>query len=106
MESKTVCLKHETYRRLTREKRDDESFSDAIDRFLTTDDGNPLRELIGFVDEESHRAIEERRRLRERRATIGAVDVMIAGTAIEANKPVVTRNVGEFQRTSASVTPY
>ncbi|SDJ47513.1 antitoxin VapB family protein [Natronorubrum texcoconense] len=52
MGSKTVSLKDETYRRLNREKRDGESFSDAIDRLLVEDDTNPLRELIGLVDED------------------------------------------------------
>ena len=52
MGSKTVSLKDETYRRLRREKRDDESFSDAIDRLLAEEDANPLRELIGLPDDE------------------------------------------------------
>ncbi|QSW99688.1 type II toxin-antitoxin system VapC family toxin [Haloterrigena alkaliphila] len=55
---------------------------------------------------ESRRAIAEQRRLRERGDQIGALDAMIAATAIEANKPVVTRNIDEFQRTNAEVTPY
>lgn len=55
---------------------------------------------------ETRRAIQEQQRLRKQGAQISAIDVMIAATAIEANKPVVTRNVDEFQRTTASVTPY
>lgn len=58
----------------------------------------------GFV--EARRAIDEHRRLEREGQPIGAVDAMIAGTAIEANKPVLTRNVSEFRRTRASVTPY
>ena len=55
---------------------------------------------------ESRRAIAEQRRLREQGDQIGAIDAMIAATAIEANKRVVTRNIDEFQRTNAEVTPY
>ena len=68
--------------------------------------------IIGRVDvlpygfEESRRAVTEHRRLQQRGQPIGAVDTMIAATAIEANKPVLTRNVSEFKRTQASVTPY
>ena len=58
----------------------------------------------GFA--EARRAIAEHRRLQREGTVIGAVDAMIAATAIEANKPVLTRNVSEFQRTQASVTPY
>ncbi|GAB3018044.1 antitoxin VapB family protein [Natronobiforma cellulositropha] len=52
MGSKTISLHEETYRRLDREKRADESFSDVVDRLLTGETENPLRELIGLVDEE------------------------------------------------------
>ncbi|MFP8955981.1 type II toxin-antitoxin system VapC family toxin [Natrialbaceae archaeon A-CW3] len=55
---------------------------------------------------EAKRATTEHRRLQQEGRPIGAVDAMIAATAIEANKPVVTRNVAEFQRTNADVTPY
>ncbi|WP_101294020.1 type II toxin-antitoxin system VapC family toxin [Halegenticoccus soli] len=58
----------------------------------------------GYV--EARRALTEQRRLRDRGEQIGTVDLLIAATAIEANKPVVTRNVSEFQRTNARVTPY
>ncbi|WP_049927658.1 type II toxin-antitoxin system VapC family toxin [Halopiger goleimassiliensis] len=58
----------------------------------------------GFA--EARRAITEQRRLQQEGRTIGAVDAMIAATAIEANKPVLTRNVAEFRRTQAEVTPY
>ena len=60
MGSKTVSLKDETYRRLRREKRKDESFSDAIDRLLAEEDENPLRELIGFVDEDELETVRKR----------------------------------------------
>ncbi|WP_440763992.1 type II toxin-antitoxin system VapC family toxin [Natronorubrum sp. DTA7] len=55
---------------------------------------------------ESRRALKEQRVLRKQGEQIGAIDVMIAATALEANKAVVTRNVDAFQRTSATVTPY
>ncbi|MCW8172321.1 MULTISPECIES: type II toxin-antitoxin system VapC family toxin [Natrialba] len=55
---------------------------------------------------EARRANTEHRRLQREGRAIGAVDAMIAATAIEANKTVVTRNVSEFRRTNASVTPY
>lgn len=60
MGSKTVSLKDETYRRLRREKREDESFSDAIDRLLAEEDENPLRELIGLVDEDELETVRKR----------------------------------------------
>ncbi|QSW99689.1 antitoxin VapB family protein [Haloterrigena alkaliphila] len=60
MSSKTVSLKDETYRRLRREKREDESFSDAIDRLLAEEDENPLRELIGLVDEDELETVRKR----------------------------------------------
>ncbi|WP_312909340.1 antitoxin VapB family protein [Natronosalvus caseinilyticus] len=52
MSSKTISLRDETYRRLHREKREGESFSDVVDRLLLEEDGNPLRELIGLVDDD------------------------------------------------------
>ena len=57
MGSKTISIRDETYRRLDREKRDDESFSEVIDRLLADDDENPLRELIGLVDEDELEAV-------------------------------------------------
>ncbi|WP_049927657.1 antitoxin VapB family protein [Halopiger goleimassiliensis] len=50
MSSKTISLREETYRRLERAKRDDESFSDVVDRLLV-DEENPFRELVGLLDE-------------------------------------------------------
>ncbi|ARS90437.1 antitoxin VapB family protein [Natrarchaeobaculum aegyptiacum] len=51
MGNKTISLRAETYRRLERAKRGDESFSDVVDRLLV-DDENPFREFVGFVDED------------------------------------------------------
>ncbi|WP_254524798.1 type II toxin-antitoxin system VapC family toxin [Natrinema caseinilyticum] len=79
---------------------------------LSATDRDRFESIVQRVDvlpyglAESRRAMEEQRELRDRGRQIGAIDVMIAATAVEANKPVVTRNVGEFQRTNASVTPY
>lgn len=79
---------------------------------LSDSDRERFEEIVKRVDvvpyglAESRRAMQEQRDLRERGQQIGAIDVMIAATAIEVNKPVVTRNVGEFRRTNAPVTPY
>lgn len=52
MSSKTISLKDVTYERLSREKGEDESFSDVIDRLLGTADAeHPLYGLIGLCDE-------------------------------------------------------
>lgn len=79
---------------------------------LSNSDRERFERIVGRVDvlpyglEEAKRATREQRELRRDGTQVGAIDVMIAATAIEANKPVVTRNVAEFQRTSAAVTPY
>lgn len=59
MVSKTVSLKEETYRRLTQEKGEDESFSDVIDRLLAAED-QPLFELVGLLDDDALESLEER----------------------------------------------
>ena len=49
MSSKTISLKEETYNQLDRAKGPDESFSDAIDRLLgTQQDRHPLSDLVGL----------------------------------------------------------
>ncbi|ARS90438.1 type II toxin-antitoxin system VapC family toxin [Natrarchaeobaculum aegyptiacum] len=63
-------------------------------------------DVLPYGFDEARRAIAEHRRLRSAGTPIGAVDTMIAATAIAVNKPVLTRNVAEFQRTRAAVTPY
>lgn len=50
MASKTISLKEETYERLRREKGDDESFSDVIDRVLDEEE-HPLYGLVGLAEE-------------------------------------------------------
>ncbi|AWB27020.1 antitoxin VapB family protein [Halococcoides cellulosivorans] len=47
MPRRTISLDAETYDRLRREKTDDESFSDVIDRLLG--DEEPLADLVGLV---------------------------------------------------------
>jgi len=51
MPSKTISLKDETYERLSREKSDDESFSDVIDRFLNEEE-HPLYGLVGLAEDD------------------------------------------------------
>ncbi|MCW8172322.1 MULTISPECIES: antitoxin VapB family protein [Natrialba] len=70
MGSKTISLRDETYRRLHREKRDGESFSDVVDRLLVDDEENPLRELIGLVDDDELECV--RRESAEFRDDIGS----------------------------------
>ncbi|CCQ34480.1 Putative antitoxin VapB15 protein [Halorhabdus tiamatea SARL4B] len=60
MSSKTISLKEETYERLRRAKGDDESFSDAIDRLLGGDDGHPLFDLVGLLDDAEAERVRER----------------------------------------------
>lgn len=68
MGRKPISIREETYRRLERERRPGEAWSDVLDRLLVGNDGNPLRELVGLVDEA------EREELR-RRATAFRDDV-------------------------------
>jgi len=51
MTSKTISLKEATYERLRREKGDDESFSDVIDRFLNEEE-HPLYGLVGLAEDD------------------------------------------------------
>jgi predicted CopG family antitoxin len=58
MSSKTISLKKETYERLRREKGDDESFSDVIDRFLDEEE-HPLYGLVGLAEDAEVERIRE-----------------------------------------------
>jgi len=51
MSSKTISLKEETYERLRREKGENESFSDVIDRFLGEEE-HPLYGLVGLAEDD------------------------------------------------------
>jgi len=65
MTSKTISLKEETYERLRREKGEDESFSDVIDRFLNEEE-HPLYGLVGLAaDDEVEQIREGSRSFRE-----------------------------------------
>jgi len=59
MSSKTISLKAETYERLRREKGEDESFSDVIDRFLNEDE-HPLYGLVGLAEDDEIERIREK----------------------------------------------
>ena len=64
-------------------------------------------ELIPFGASESRRAARLQRRLQDDGHPVGAVDVMIAATALEHGRGVVTRNVSEFERIDdVRVSPY
>lgn len=62
--------------------------------------------LVSYDDEAARRAVDIHRQLLPRGEGIGAVDTMIAGTALARDEPVVTRNVDEFSATPARVSPY
>lgn len=61
MGTKNISIRDEVYRKLKASKREDESFSDAIDRLLASREGDhPLYDLVGILDDE------EAERLRDR----------------------------------------
>lgn len=61
MGTKNISIRDEVYRKLKSSKREDESFSDAIDRLLASHEGeHPLYDLVGILDED------EAERLRDR----------------------------------------
>lgn len=62
--------------------------------------------LVPYDTESARRAVGLQRSLRQSGTQIGAVDAMIAGTAIARDESIVTRNTGEFSRTPAMVSPY
>lgn len=63
-------------------------------------------DLVPYDDEAARRAIDVQRQLLSTGEPVGAVDAMIAGTCLARDEPVVTRNVSEFARTPARVSPY
>lgn len=62
--------------------------------------------LVGYDAEAARRAVDVQRQLRADGEPIGAVDVMIAGIAVARDESVLTRNVEEFSRTPARISPY
>ncbi len=64
-------------------------------------------DLIPFGRAESRRAARLQRQLQSEGHPVGAIDVMIAATALEHDRGVVTRNVSEFKRIDGvRVSPY
>lgn len=64
-------------------------------------------DLIPFGRAESRRAARLQRQLQSEGHPVGAIDVMIAATALEHGRGVVTRNVSEFERIGGvRVSPY
>lgn len=62
--------------------------------------------LTPYRFEDARRAVDIQRSLQQQGEPIGAVDAMIAGTAIVRDTAIVTRNVAEFRRTPVRVSPY
>lgn len=62
--------------------------------------------LVPYDAEAARRAVGIQRQLYRDGEPIGAVDAMIAGVAIARDERIVTRNVDEFARTPATVSPY
>lgn len=62
--------------------------------------------LVPYDGDAARRAVDIQRQLRQQGSQIGAVDGMIAGIALARDAPIVTRNVDEFARTPARVSPY
>ncbi len=74
MTTKTVRLDEDVYQMLAERKRDDETFSDAVERLVG---GRPLVELAGIYSEEEVREIEDAldaKYQREKRARSSELD--------------------------------
>ena len=77
--------------------RDRRAFDDTMDDVS----------VVPFDLSEARRAADLLRRLDADGTRIGAVDAMIAATALERNEKVLTRNVSEFDRVDGlRVVPY
>jgi predicted CopG family antitoxin len=60
MSSKNISLREDVYRTLKEAKGQDESFSDVIERLLSTRAGrHPLYDLVGTLDDEEARRVRE-----------------------------------------------
>ena len=62
--------------------------------------------IVPYDAEAARRAADIQRQLIAGGDPVGAVDVMIAGIAMARDELIVTRNVDEFSRTPARVSPY
>ncbi|MFB6150445.1 MAG: antitoxin VapB family protein [Haloarculaceae archaeon] len=61
MSSKNISVREDVYRALKREKGDDESFSDVIERLLERRDGDhPLYDLVDVLDESEAARVRKR----------------------------------------------
>lgn len=68
MGSKNISIRNDVYRRLKDSKREEESFSDAIDRLMAAREGeHPLYDLVGMLDDdEAERLRDSANQFRER----------------------------------------
>ena len=82
----------------------------GIDATSTTGDRfETIMEDIAFVpygQEEAKRTVDIQRALASDGSPLGAIDAMIAGTAVVHDAAIVTRNVSEFRRAPVRVSPY
>jgi predicted nucleic acid-binding protein len=62
--------------------------------------------MVPYDGESARRAVDLQRQLYDRGEPIGAIDAMIAGIALARDEAIVTRNVSEFSKTPARVSPY
>lgn len=61
MGTKNISIRDDVYRKLKASKRDDESFSDAIDRLIASREGDhPLYDLVGMLDDEEAEQLRDR----------------------------------------------
>lgn len=61
MSSKNISVRDDIYRALKNEKREDESFSEVIDRLLARREGeHPLYDLVGILDDEQADRLREK----------------------------------------------
>ncbi len=65
MGTRTIRIDEDVYEKVERRKRDDESFSEAVDRLI---EGPPLRELAGITSDEE--AAELEREIEEFRSSL------------------------------------
>jgi len=63
MSSKNISLRKDVYEELKREKAEDESFSDVVNRLLSVrrdEETHPLYGLVGMLDDEEAEEVRER----------------------------------------------
>jgi len=63
MSSKNISLREDVYEELKREKAEDESFSDVVNRLLSVrrdEEPHPLYGLIGMLDDKEAEEVRER----------------------------------------------